>query len=82
MHLSTYCCRTEYSYRFITPRACARGKVIGRVIVVIVVIHKKIARSWDLGTPATRKYNESVEVGEKLALGCLESSGTANKLHK
>ena len=33
---------------FITPRVCARGKVIGRVIVVvvIVVIHKK---SPDLG---------------------------------
>ena len=63
----------------ITPRACAGGKVIGRVVVVV---HKKIARSWDLGTSATRKYNESVEVGEKLASGCLESSGTAYKLQK
>ena len=27
---------------------------------------RKITRSWDLGTSATRKYNESVEVGEKL----------------
>ena len=27
---------------FITPRACARGKVIGRVVVVVtVVVHKK-----------------------------------------
>ena len=32
----------------ITPRACARGKVIGRVVivVVIVVVHKKLP---DLG---------------------------------
>ena len=67
----------------ITPCACARGKVIGRiVVVVVVVIHKKIARSWDLGTLAARKYNKSVEIGEKLALGCLESSGTVYKLHK
>ena len=61
-----------------TLRACARGKVIGRVVVVVVVvvviiIHKKIARSWDLGTSATRTYNESVEVGEKLASGCIRT---------
>ena len=30
----------------------------------------------------TRKYNESFEVGKKLASGCLESSGTAYKRHK
>ena len=38
----------------ITPRACARGKVIGRVVVVVVVIvvivSRKIAISRDLGT--------------------------------
>ena len=31
----------------ITPRACARGKVIGRVVVVV---SRKIAISRDLGT--------------------------------
>ena len=72
---------------FLPQHTCARDKVIGRVVVivivvVVVIIHKKIARSWDLGTSTTRKYNESVEVGEKLASGCLESSGTAYKLHK
>ena len=41
-----------YTGRLITPRACARDKVIGRVVVVVVV-HKKITRSWDLGTSAT-----------------------------
>ena len=34
----------------ITPRACARGKVIGRVVVVVVVVSTKIAISRDLGT--------------------------------
>ena len=29
----------------ITPRACARGKVIGRVVVVVVVVSTKIAIS-------------------------------------
>ena len=70
---------------FITPRACARGKVIGRVVVIVVVVvivHKKITRSRDLGTSVTRKYNKFVEVIKKLALGCLESSGMVYKLHK
>ena len=30
---------------FITLRACARGKVIGRVVVVVVVVSTKIAIS-------------------------------------
>ena len=31
---------------FITPHTCARGKVIGHVVViVVVVVHKKIART-------------------------------------
>ena len=36
----------------ITPRACARGKVIGRVVVVVVVVvvSRKIAISGGLGT--------------------------------
>ena len=35
----------------ITPRACARGKVIGRVVVVVVVVvvSTKIAISRDVG---------------------------------
>ena len=37
---------------FFTPRACARGKVIGGVVVVVVVVvvSRKIALSRDLGT--------------------------------
>ena len=78
--LSSLLTKANILWPIVTPHACARGKVIGGV-VVIVVVHKKIARSWDLGTSATRKYNESVNIGEKLASGCLESSGTAYKLH-
>ena len=39
-------------YRLITLRACARGKVIGRVVVVVVVVvvSTKIAISRGLGT--------------------------------
>ena len=63
----------------ITPCACARGKVIV-VVVIVVIVH---AISWDLSTSATQKYNKSVEIGEKLASGCLELSGTAGyNLHK
>ena len=57
-----------------------RGKVIGRVVVVVV--DTKIAKSWDLSTWASCKRNESVECGEKLASVRLESSGTAYKRHK
>ena len=33
----------------VTPRACARGKVIGRVVVVVVVVSIKFAISRDIG---------------------------------
>jgi hypothetical protein len=36
----------------ITPCACARGKVIGRVVVDLVIVSIKIAISQDLGTGA------------------------------
>ena len=52
-----------------TPHACARGKVIGRIVVVV---SRKIAISRGLGTWATGKYNESVGFGEKLASVCFE----------
>ena len=42
-----------YEDEIITPRACARGKVIGRVVVivvvVVVVVSTKIAISRDIG---------------------------------
>ena len=36
----------EASVLVVTPRACARGKVIGRVVVVVIIVHKKLP---DLG---------------------------------
>ena len=41
-----------YIHDVITPRTCARGEVIGRVVivVVIVVMDTKIAKSGDPGT--------------------------------
>ena len=34
-----------YSHNmFITLRTCARGEVISRVVVVVVIIHKKITK--------------------------------------
>ena len=36
-------------HQLITPRACARGKVMGRVVVVVVV-SRKIAISRGVGT--------------------------------
>ena len=39
----------------------------------------KIARSWDLGIWATRKNNEPVEIGKKLASVSFESFGTAHE---
>ena len=47
----------------IIPHACARGKVIGRVIVIVIVVIVH-AISWDLNTSATQTYNKSVEIGE------------------
>ena len=46
-------CGVRYSFSLfiITPRTCARGKVIGRVVVVVIVfvISTKIAISRDVG---------------------------------
>ena len=72
------------NFSFITPRACAiaqGGKVIGRVVVVVVV-STKIAISRGLGTWATSKHNESVEFGEKLPSACFESRDAIHERHK
>ena len=68
--------------RIITPRACARGKVIGRVVVVVVVVSRKIAISRGLGTCATGKHNESVAFDEKRASVCFESRDVVHERHK
>ena len=50
----------------LTPRACARGKAMSVVVVVVVVDTPKIARSRVLGIYACYKHNQSVDIGEKL----------------
>ena len=55
-----------------------RGKVIGRVVIV-VILDTKIIKSGDLGTQASYKHNE---YGEKLGSVCLESSDMAYSCHK
>ena len=46
----------------ITPRACATGKAIGRVVVVV---NTKIVRSRLLGVLASVQYYYNVENGKK-----------------
>ena len=53
-----------YELMIITPHACASGKVIGSVVVV--VMDTKFAKSGDLDTWASCKLNEFVQFGEKL----------------
>ena len=51
------------------PRAHAQGVkqlVCPSIVIVIVVVGTKIARSQVLGTCACCKHNESVDIGEKL----------------
>ena len=46
-----------------TPRACARGKVIGSVVIVVVVVvivHTKIAKSRDIGILASGQCCQDV----------------------
>ena len=58
--------------RTVTPHACARGKAISSVIVVVVIIvHTKIARSRDLGILVNGQYYQDVENGVIFASKCL-----------
>ena len=54
----------------ITPRACAQGVkqsvCPSVVVVVVVVVGTKIARSRVLGVCACYKHNQSVDIGEKI----------------
>ena len=60
---------------FITPRTCARGKVIGRIVVVVST---NIAISRGL----TRKHDELVAFDEKRASECFESKVMVHDCHK
>ena len=68
-------CGCMYHAKFlgiITPHACTRGKAIGLsvvvvvIVVVVVVVGTKLARSCVLGICTCCKYNQSVDIGEKL----------------
>ena len=53
------------------------------VVVVVVVVGTKIATLGDLGNWATRKHNESVEIGEKKPGSVyLDFFGMAHERHK
>ena len=52
------------------------------VVVIVVIVDTKIAKSGDLGTWGSCKRNEYVKFGEKLASVCSESSSTAYQCHK
>ena len=62
-----------------TPCACARGKVIGHVVVVVVVMS---IISRDVHVQATRKHNESIQFGKKLASVSVTSMNTVHGRHK
>ena len=70
---------SSFNFIVFTPRACTRGKVIGRVVVVVST---KITIFRDVGVQATRKHDESIEFGEKLASVCVESRDTVHDRHK
>ena len=69
------------SCHLVTPCAYARGKAIGFVCLLSIIV-TKIARSPHLGILATGKYDESVEIGEKLASLCFKSIDKAHECHK
>ena len=55
-----------FVYNNYYPARMRRSKVIG-LSVCLSVVTTKIARSRNLGLRATRKHNQSVEIGERLA---------------
>ena len=70
---------TNEGMTLITPHACARGKAIGHVVVVVST---KIAVSQDAGIQGTRKHSESIEFGEKLASVCVKSRDAVHNRQK
>ena len=51
------------SFFFITPRACARGKVIGWSVCLSVVVATKIARSEYVGITMVSMYDQVIITG-------------------
>ena len=68
-------CATIHYTQYSLPRARAQGvkqSVCLSVVVVVVVIGTKIARSRVLGIYASCKHNQSVDIGEKLVCTSFE----------
>ena len=51
----------------VTPHDCARGKVIGSVVAVVVVVNTNVCISQHQGTCAACKHHVGVATGGKLA---------------
>ena len=64
----------------ITPRACARSKVIG--FVVVVVVSTKIAKSQKIGVWLSALCHQTVENREKLSSVCFKSLRVAHEHYK
>ena len=65
-------------YHVITPHTCARCKVIGHVIVVVVVVMDTKSPNLEIQAPdQVVGTTNNAECGEKLASVCSELSGTA-----
>ena len=54
------------------PRAHAQGVEQSSIVVVVVVVGTKIARSRVLGIYACCNHNQSVDIGAKLVCTCFE----------
>ena len=65
---------------FITPCACAKGKVIGRAVVII--LHTKITRSQLLGVSVSVQYGHNVKNGKKVMSLCFKALDKGHKGYK
>ena len=54
----------------VTPHTCARGKVIGSVVVVVVVVSTKIARSQGAGILVSGQCRQDIINDEKVMSLC------------
>ena len=72
------CCLSKSGSDIFYLITCARGKAIGFVCHCLL----SVVVTPDVGIWATRKYNEPVEICEKLALISFELFGKVHECHK
>ena len=68
----------EEQLTIFTPHVCARGKVIGFIVVVIVVVSTKITKSQKVGAGQSALCHQTIESHEKLSSVCFKSLRTAH----